>query len=278
MPVNAYADFIKRLALFSSKRKDILAMVLQNIFSMRRIGNKTHGDLAEVAISEFINQYMYDFSSKHVGKDMFRAKEHEEDILVKNEITDEQIPISLKAYGVGPLQLSTDKSSLLFNRLKDEGDLIDDTHRIQTLFSDSCFEEVRKLHIMPLIYNEKSRICNVLFFNVDAALSSTSVIRFISRGERGRKHPIYRFETKDGDYICEVRYGGASANALQRGLWTHTKHAASFFTPLSNEWVHYEDNEALLDLIAKAMVASQYGHEQALKPVISDIERIKSEK
>lgn len=278
MPVNAYADFIKRLALFSSKRKDILAMVLQNIFSMRRIGNKTHGDLAEVAISEFINQYMYDFSSKHVGKDMFRAKEHEEDILVKNEITDEQIPISLKAYGVGPLQLSTDKSSLLFNRLKDEGYLIDDTHRIQTLFADSCFEEVRKLHVMPLIYNEKSRICNVLFFNVDDALASTSVIRFIPSGDRGRKHPIYKFETKDGDYICEVRYGGASANALQRGLWTHTEHAAPFFTPLSAEWVHYEDNEALLDLIAKAMVASQYGHEQALKPVLSDIERIKSGK
>ena len=250
-------------------------MVLQNIFSMRRIGNKTHGDLAEVAISEFINQYMYDFSSKHVGKDMFRAKEHEEDILVKNEITHEQIPISLKAYGVGPLQLSTDKSSLLFNRLKEEGDLIDDEQNILALFSDPCFEEFKKLHIMPLIYNEKKRICNVLFFNVDDALTSTSVIRFISCGERGRKHPIYRFETKNGDYICEVRYGGASANALQRGLWTHTEHAASFFTPLSSEWVHYEDNEALLDLISKALVASQYGHEQALNPVISDIERIK---
>ena len=27
----------------------------------------------------------------------------------------------------------------------------------------------------------------------------------------------------DHEYICEVRYGGASANALQRGLWTNTK-------------------------------------------------------
>jgi hypothetical protein len=44
---------------------------------MRVIGNKTHGDLAEIAIVEFINQFMYDYHSKHVGKDLFRAKEHE---------------------------------------------------------------------------------------------------------------------------------------------------------------------------------------------------------
>ncbi|MCY4233675.1 MAG: hypothetical protein OXE59_08065 [Bacteroidetes bacterium] len=65
---------------------------------MRLIGNKTHGDLAEIAISEFVNQYMYDFSSIHVGKDLYRAKSQEE------------FQVSLKAYGVGPLQLSTDKT------------------------------------------------------------------------------------------------------------------------------------------------------------------------
>ena len=29
-------------------------------------------------------------------------------------------------------------------------------------------------------------------------------------------------QEEDGRYICEVRYGGATANALQRGFWTHT--------------------------------------------------------
>ncbi len=45
------------------------------------IGYKTHGDLAEIAIAEFINQYMYDFRPIHVGKELFRAKSKEEDIL-----------------------------------------------------------------------------------------------------------------------------------------------------------------------------------------------------
>ena len=41
---------------------------------MRLIGNKTHGDLAEIAIAELINQYRYDFRSVHIGKDLYRAK------------------------------------------------------------------------------------------------------------------------------------------------------------------------------------------------------------
>ena len=51
---------------------------------------------------------MYDFSSIHVGKDLYRAKTKEEDIRVTNDVTNEEMLISLKAYGVGPLQLSTD--------------------------------------------------------------------------------------------------------------------------------------------------------------------------
>ena len=40
---------------------------------------------------------------------------------------------------------------------------------------------------------------------------------------RGRIHPVIKFRDAEGNYICEVRYGDAKANALQRGLWTHTK-------------------------------------------------------
>ena len=105
---NPYKDFTDRLKLLIGKQPSLITTTLSNIFTMRLIGNKTHGDLAEIAIAEFINQYMYDFRSIHVGKDLYRAKSKEEDIQITNEITKAEFPVSLKAYGDGPLQLSTD--------------------------------------------------------------------------------------------------------------------------------------------------------------------------
>ena len=94
---NPYRDFVDRLKLLVSKNPSLITTVLSNIFTMRLIGNKTHGDLAEIAIVEFINQYMYDFRSIHVGKDLYRAKTKEEDITIINEITQAEFPVSLKA-------------------------------------------------------------------------------------------------------------------------------------------------------------------------------------
>lgn len=269
-----FDDFIERFALFSEKRKDVFAMTLQNIFSMRRIGNKTHGDMAEIAISEFINQYMYDFSSKHVGKDLFRAKEREEDIVVNNDVTSKNFSVSLKAYGVGPLQLSTDKSNELFPKLKQESCPIIECDRLCSVLSSSCFEKLRNLHVMPLIYDEKKRTCNILIFDIDRALSSTRRISYVEPGERHRKHPVFLFENDKGEYIAEVRYGGASANALQRGFWTHTERAYPYFKPVCKNWISYDDNEALLLLFSKAMVASCKGHKQALNCIERDIDEI----
>lgn len=103
--MDPYKDFTRRLKLLVSKYPSIITTTLSNIFTMRLIGNKTHGDLAEIAIAEFINQYMYDFRSIHVGKDLYRAKSREEDITIINEVTKAEFPVSLKAYGDGPLQL-----------------------------------------------------------------------------------------------------------------------------------------------------------------------------
>lgn len=269
-----YKNFLKRLALFASKNPKILTMTLQNIFSMRSIGNKTHGDMAEIAISEFINQYMYDFSSKHVGKDLFRSKKHEEDILIIDEISHKEIPVSLKAYGVGPLQLSTDKKQELFQRLQKEGELITGDS-LTNLLKEPCFDALRYLYILPLIYNEKKNLCNIVWFDIDTALNATSAIRLIASGS-GRKHPIYRFEDTDGNYICEVRYGDAKANALQRGFWTHTENASAYFCKLFDDWVHYEPNQTLLDLISHILVASEKGHSKALEEIKKDIESIKN--
>jgi hypothetical protein len=46
----AYKDFTKRFKLLISKHPDLITITLSNIFTMRLIGNKTHGDLAEIAI------------------------------------------------------------------------------------------------------------------------------------------------------------------------------------------------------------------------------------
>src|SRR3972149_9223095 len=127
-----YKDFKDRFQLLASKHRHLVVNTLSNIFTMRLIGNKTHGDLAEIGIAEFINQFMYDFKSIHVGKDLFRAKEHEEDIVIINEITNTKFPVSLKAYGDGPLQLSTDSDQKMFPFLEKQGRKVKDSKKIKS--------------------------------------------------------------------------------------------------------------------------------------------------
>ena len=242
---------------------------------MRLIGNKTHGDLAEIAIAEFINQYMYDFRSLHVGKDLYRAKSREEDITITNEITNEQFPVSLKAYGDGPLQLSTDKNTLMYPRLMKEVDhSITDPSRIKAIFDDPAFSVFAQINVLPLIYDEKKQRCNILVFDYDAARQQTARIARAHEGS-GRKHPVFRFYDAADDYICEVRYGDAAANALQRGLWTHTRNALKHFDSITGGWIDYSHNKVLVKLFSHALVSSPVGHEAALEHIKKDIERIK---
>ena len=269
-----YLDFINRLELVIRKHPQLIVTTLSNIFTMRLIGNKTHGDLAEIAISEFINQYMYDFKSIHVGKDLYRAKSKEEDISVTNELTGEEFPISLKAYGDGPLQLSTDKNFSMFPLLESYGEVISDKNIINEIFSNDVFKSYSEINVLPLIYDEKRQRCNIMVFNPELAKSNTVVIRKASSGS-GRKHPAYRFYDSDGNYVCEVRYGNAAANALQRGMWTHTKNAQPYFRSLTGGWVDYSHNELLIRLFSTALVASDTGHLKALQAIESDIANIK---
>lgn len=271
---SAYKDFTRRLTLFVSKHPELITTTLSNIFTMRLIGNKTHGDLAEIAIAEFINQYMYDFRSIHVGKDLYRAKSHEEDIKIINEITKTEFPVSLKAYGDGPLQLSTDKNFRMFPRLEQENEIIQNRRRIQKLFADPSFTEFSNINVLPLIYDEKKQRCNILVFDYDRAKRHTvRVVR--ENAGRGRKHPVYRFYDNDGDYICEVRYGDAAANALQRGLWTHTKNGLKYFDSITNGWIDYSHNLVLVKLFSHALVSSQTGHSSALEKIKEDIALLK---
>jgi hypothetical protein len=272
--LDPYKDFINRFKLLVSKRPDLIVTTLSNIFTMRLIGNKTHGDLAEVAIAEFINQYMYDFRSIHVGKDLYRAKSREEDITIVNEITRVEFPVSLKAYGDGPLQLSTDKNFRMFPRLEQEGAVIEGREKVERVLQDPAFVEFRNINILPLIYDEANQRCNILIFDYDRAARET--VR-IEREEvhRGRKHPVYRFYDPTGDYVCEVRYGDAASNALQRGLWTHTRNGLKFFDSVTNGWIDYSHNLVLVKLFSHALVSSTAGHASALAKIEDDIARLK---
>ena len=248
---NPYKDFTARLKVLVSKNPDLITTVLGNIFSMRIIGNKTHGDLAEIAIAEFINQYMYDFRSTHVGKDLYRAKSKEEDIEVINEITNAKFPISLKAYGDGPLQLSTDKEFRMFPRLEREGWEVRENSRAQDILKDPAFTDFGNINVLPLIYDEKKNRCNILVFDYERAAREVTRITRIEGGKGGRKHPVYRFFNSAGEYICEVRYGDATANALQRGLWTHTKRGLQYFESVTGGWIDYSHNHVLVQLFSQ---------------------------
>ena len=282
-----YDDFKNRFKLLASKNHHLVVNTLSNIFTMRLIGNKTHGDLAEIGMAEFINQFMYDFKSIHVGKDLFRAKEHEEDIVIINEISKTKFPVSLKAYGIGPLQLSTDSKQKMFPFLKKHGVEIKGVKKIKSIFKSSELLEFGTINVMPLIYDEKNQNCNIMIFDHQKAMANTKRIIFVDKNQRfdfttgkvvsgkGRSHPIYMFVDSKNYYVCEVRYGGASANALQRGLWTHTKNALDYFDSLTNGWIDYSHNHTLVKLFSLALNSSEQGHKVANEILQKDIDRLK---
>lgn len=273
----AYRDFTGRLKLLASKNPSLIMMALSNIFTMRLIGNKTHGDLAEIAIAEFINQYMYDFRSVHVGKDLYRAKTKEEDITVINEMTAAEFPVSLKAYNDGPLQLSTDKGFNMFPRLEQGGAEVLETEAAQRVLADPAFAAFQEINVLPLIYDERQQRCNILVFDNRRAIQETERIVRIDPPAGGgrRKHPIYQFLNAAGGYICEVRYGGPTANPLQRGLWTHTRNALPYFDSITGGWIDYSPNHLLVDLFSHALISSDAGHRAALEQVREDIAALK---
>lgn len=284
-----YKDFQQRFKLLASKRPNLVENTLSNIFTMRLIGNKTHGDLAEIGIAEFIRQFMYDFDSRHVGKDLFRAKEHEEDIVIINEVKNAEIPVSLKAYGDGPLQLSTDKDSKMYPKLCEYGASITDKDKIDEIFSSEAFQSLESVNVMPLIYREDKKECNIMVFDFDKMKEKTEKILLVDKGYKydeekqqvvpgkGRSHPIYMFIDGNGKYICEVRYGNATANALQRGFWTHTKNAVNYFESLTNGWKSYEHNLTLVQLFRLALNSTENGHKSANVILQTDIDQLKQQ-
>ena len=111
-------------------------------------------------------------------------------------------------------------------------------------------------------------------FDLERALNETVRITR-EESKRGRKHPVYKFYNEADKYICEVRYGGATANALQRGFWSHTKNSLDYFDSITNGWIDYSHNLILVELFSHALVSSEAGHRDALEHIKKDIQKLK---
>ena len=120
----------------------------------------------------------------------------------------------------------------------------------------------------------KNKKCNILVFDYEKAQKNAGQI-ILEKAGRGRKHPVFRFYDDDKNYICEVRYGGKEANALQRGLWTDTKKGIEYFDSVTGDWINYSHNLVLVKLFSQALVSSKEGHESALKKIKEDIMQLK---
>lgn len=262
-----FDNFLTQFTKSFKDNKSAILDVMTNVFSMRIIGNKTHGDLAEIALTEYINESVDGYKAKHTGKESFRAKKNEEDISVTNESTNEVMPISIKTYGFGPLQLSTNKDSSMFIYLtKVVGKrVLTDAQTIKNILGDSCFVNFNKVNVLPLLYNEKDNTFKVVIFDVERAYESVIKIKYFpprKYAKNKKTHPIYKFFGEKDQYIFEVRYGDTKANALQRGMWTQTEKAEPFFNKILTGT--YKINEPLLKLMSKILVCSQGKHKKLL--------------
>ncbi len=162
----------------------------------------------------------------------------------------------------------------MFPRLEREGTEITDPEKIKAIFNDPAFAAFTTINVLPLIYDEKKQRCNILVFDHSKARAAIARIARESAG-KGRKHPVYKFYDAEGAYICEVRYGDAAANALQRGLWTHTKNGLKYFDSITDGWIDYSHNTVLVTLFSHALISSAAGHSSALEKIKEDIVLLK---
>lgn len=258
-----YLTFISQLKELAASNPEVLSNLLRNILSMREIGNKTHGDIAEVAITNFINTFMSEeFEAKHVGKANFRSKSKEEDIEIVELMSKSTFAVSLKVYGKGPLQLSTDKKSMMFQRLEMEQPLVKNHEKVKKILNSSSFENIKDLNVLAVIYDEKKMLAKLMTFDFNQATEAAHKIVKIEPGTMNRKHPVYHFLDADDQYLFEVRYGKADANALQRGLWTNTNRNTSSFFSVTQDWIKYTINDSLVELISSLFVLKENNHEE----------------
>ena len=154
---------------------------------------------------------------------------------------------------------------------------------IKNILNDPAFSLFYQVNVLPLIYDEKQQKCNIMLFDAGKAKKSVACILLeyhqkSASKSKGRIHPVFRFYDRDDRYICEVRYGGKDANALQRGLWTHTKNGEYYFDSISGGWIDYSHNLVLVELFSHALVSESSAHSQALSILQKNIDILRKNK
>lgn len=173
-------QFLRQLKK-SFKENPKSGVFFNNIFSFREIGNKTHGDMTEILLDHYINKYLSQFTSQHIGKKKFRAKESEEDLEVRNKKTKKTFFLSLKNYGdQGPLQIRTDKNSQLFTAL---ATMKDNNVKQQKQRIALLLQELLDINVLCFLYNEKEKHFRVCVVDTDAMIRKFDKIQFIDEGK-----------------------------------------------------------------------------------------------
>ncbi|MFW6047576.1 MAG: hypothetical protein ACOCP4_07330 [Candidatus Woesearchaeota archaeon] len=223
----------------SEDNKIWLDKIISRVMDFRKTGVATAGYLMEPAIANFISE-ITGYQCRQIGKEWYRnSSENEDDIVVFavgtadsqiNEIIENRdftkmIGLSLKTYGEGDLQVSTNKSNSLRLDCEKFGERKLDKKEISTLKNKKSFNNFKALNTIQILYQEPNgrKIVDysyrVTAFNTFKACEDIEHIEFIMR----KKYGIYRFFNSNKDFMFDIRYGGKSANALQRGVWTQTK-------------------------------------------------------
>ena len=58
---------------------------------------------------------------------------------------------------------------------------------IDKIFSSTAFSEFANINVMPLIYNEQKKQCNIMIFDHQKAIEQTIRIKYIGEGESFKK-------------------------------------------------------------------------------------------
>ena len=141
-----------------------------------------------------------------------------------------------------------------------------DKRQIKKILTNDSFTKFGSVNVLSLIYNEKTFSFKIIVFDLEKAYDSVKKIEFLpprKQGKTKKTFPIYKFYDNDNQYIFEIRYGDVKANALQRGMWTHTEKANPFFNKVFSG--KYEINQPLISLISKILISNKKIHEDILE-------------
>lgn len=218
----------------AKKNREEIREALKRVLLLKGESNKSHGDFFEIAFFSFIRKYVSPIVAKHTGKEDYRSKTGDENdiILAANEkyypTVKDIFPLSVKAGYENNLQVRTDINTYAFNYCEQHrkaGLISANPVELNSLPKDTNFESLFNKMILHLHTNDKKLLYSVYFMDLQSIRKRIKFIKYVNKQKNGKllKHPVYICEDKDGNYLCEIRYGNGVANALQRGIWTLPK-------------------------------------------------------